>query len=178
MKPEIFEVMKGIIGTAKCSFIGEIGTHKAYTARQLIGYCAQRVKTVTYHGYDIFDQHKPDPEFHRQERNGKAPASMQYAESMLSQWQFKNNNLQYKLFQGLTTDTLKPTKFDFVYIDGGHSYDTVKYDYEQVKHSKLIVFDDVKITGVNKFVHELMDQGVAVELVRTPSKHTWAVVRN
>ena len=71
MKPELFEVMKGIIGRAKCSFIGEIGTHKAYTARQLIDYCAQRVKTVTYYGYDIFDQDQPDREFHRQERNGK-----------------------------------------------------------------------------------------------------------
>lgn len=178
MKPELFEVMKGIIGKTKCSFIGEIGTHKAYTARQLIGYCAQRVKTVTYYGYDIFDQHNPDQEFHRQERNGKAPASFQYAQSMLTQWQINNKNLEYKLFRGLTTDTLQPTRFDFVYIDGGHSYDTVKHDYEKVKDSKIIVFDDVKIASVYKFVHELMDQGIQVELVRTPSKHTWAVIRN
>ena len=65
-----------------------------------------------------------------------------------------------------------------MYIDGGHSYETVKHDYHKVKDSRIIVFDDVKIAGVYKFVHELKDQGIPVELVRTPSKHTWAVIRN
>jgi hypothetical protein len=68
--------------------------------------------------------------------------------------------------------------FDFVYIDGGHSYETVKHDYEQVKDSKLIVFDDVKITGVNKFVKELIDDGIQIEIVTTDSKHIWGVIRN
>jgi len=66
-----------------------------------------------------------------------------------------------------------------VYIDGGHSYETVKHDYEKVKDSKIIVFDDVKITGVNKFVKELSNQGINVEIVKTKtSKHVWAVVKN
>jgi hypothetical protein len=48
-----------------------------------------------------------------------------------------------------------------------------------VKDSKIIVFDDVKITGVNKFINELIDQGVNLEIVKTQtSKHVWAVVRN
>ena len=45
-----------------------------------------------------------------------------------------------------------------VYIDGGHSYSTVKWDYEQVKDSKVIIFDDtypVKFPGVAKFIEEL-----------------------
>jgi len=41
------------------------------------------------------------------------------------------------------------------------------------------VFDDVKITGVNKFVKELSNQGINVEIVKTKtSKHVWAVVKN
>jgi precorrin-6B methylase 2 len=73
---------------------------------------------------------------------------------------------------------MSPTKFDFVYIDGGHSYDTVKHDYSMVKDSTLIVFDDVKITAINVFIKELIAEGVDVEIVRTESKHTWAVIRN
>jgi hypothetical protein len=47
-----------------------------------------------------------------------------------------------------------------------------------VKDSKIIVFDDVKIAGVNRNIKELQEQGIEVELVKTNSKHTWAVVRN
>jgi hypothetical protein len=56
-----------------------------------------------------------------------------------------------------------------VYIDGGHSYSTVKWDYEQVKNSKVIIFDDtypVKFPGVAKFIDELRSLGTNItELV-------------
>jgi uncharacterized Rossmann fold enzyme len=32
---------------------------------------------------------------------------------------------------------------DFVYLDGGHSEETVRSDYEAVKHARYVVFDDV-----------------------------------
>lgn len=178
MKPFLFDVMKKIIGDAKCEFIGEIGTHKGGTAQQFIKLFAPRVNQLTYYGYDIFDAESPDKQFHKKERNGKSPASYKVATTTLNKIKQKHPGLEYKLFKGLTTSTLNPTVFDFVYIDGGHSYETVKHDYEQVKDSKLIVFDDVKITGVNRFVKELMAQGINVELVKTESKHTWAVIRN
>jgi hypothetical protein len=48
-----------------------------------------------------------------------------------------------------------------------------------VKDSSIIVFDDVKIIGVNKFINELIASGVNVELVDTiVSKHVWAVIKN
>lgn len=179
MKPFLFDIMKQIIGDARCKFIGEIGTHKGGSAKQFIELFAPRVKKLTYYGYDVFDAQNPDLDLHKKERNGKAPANMRIAKATLNKVKLEHNNLDYKLFQGYTTDTLKPTVFDFVYIDGGHSYDTVKHDYEQVKDSKIIVFDDVKITGVNKFVKELMDQDVNLEIIKTEtSKHVWAVIRN
>ena len=44
----------------------------------------------------------------------------------------------------MTTDTLKPTQFDFVYIDGDHRYEAVKQDWELCKdrYEKLLLFDD------------------------------------
>lgn len=179
MKSFLFDVMQEIIGDANYKFIGEIGTHKGSTAQQFINLFAPRVKKLTYYGYDVFDADNPDKDLHRKERNGKAPASYNVATATLNKLKRVHKNLDYKLHKGYTTDTLiEPVAFDFVYIDGGHSYETVKHDYSMVKDSKLIVFDDVKIKGVNQNIQELQEQGVTIELVKTNSKHTWAVVRN
>ena len=179
MKPFLFDILKEIIGDAKCKFIAEVGTHKGGTAQQLISLFAPKVDHLTYYGYDIFDAENPDQEFHKRERNGKAPAAFDAATATLKKMQRVHENVSYKLYKGFTTDTMESTKFDFVYIDGGHSYETVKHDYEKVKDSSIIVFDDVKITGVNTFIKELIADGVNVEIVNTVvSKHVWAVIRN
>jgi hypothetical protein len=177
MKPFLFNIMKNIIGDAKCKFIGEIGTHHGSTAYQLISHFAPLVDHLTYYGYDIFDAAQDDKEFHKKERNGKGAGSFSRASHQFTKAKNRYSNISYQLFRGYTTETLiKPVEFDFVYIDGGHSYETVKHDYSMVKNSKIIVFDDVKITGVNKFIKEL--QELNIEIINTPSKHVWAVIKN
>jgi len=179
MKLFLFDIMKEIIGDTKCQFIGEIGTHHGGTAYQLVSHLAPRVKHLTYHGYDVFDLVKDDREFADKERNSKGAGSLYRANLTFKKAIKRYGNISYKLFKGFTTDTLtKPVTYDFVYIDGGHSHETVKHDYSMVKDSKIIVFDDFKIAGVNKFVKELMEQGVDIEIVKTPTKHVWAVIRN
>jgi hypothetical protein len=178
VKPILFKVMEGIIGDAKCEFIGEIGTHKGGTAKQFINLFAPRVEKLTYHGYDVFDFGIDNAEFHKGERNGKAAVKLTTANITFDKVKRKHQNIDIKLFKGFTTDTLETTIFDFVYIDGGHSYETVKHDYSKVKDSKIIVFDDCKIPGVRQVINEIKESGIDVEMVTTPSKHIWAVVRN
>ncbi len=179
MKLELFNIMKNIIGDTECRLIGEIIRDIGHTAVQLANLLAPRVDSLMYYGYDLFDGDAPNRLLHQKERNAKSPPTIEMTKKSLDKVKRRLDNFEYKLFQGLTLDTLnKSIVFDFVYIDGGHSYDTVKHDYTMVKDSKIIVFDDCKIPGVYDNIQELISQGIDVEIVSTPSKHTWAVIRN
>ena len=67
--------------------------------------------------------------------------------------------------------------FDFVYIDGGHSYETVMHDYAKVKDSKVIIFDDVQMPAVAKAIHEIQDTR-PITFKKSVSKHLWAAIYN
>jgi hypothetical protein len=100
------------------------------------------------------------------EHNGKESASYNVIKERCDKY-VKNELLEsYNLIKGWTHDTLiGPLTFDMVYIDGGHSYSTVKWDYEQVKDSRVIIFDDtypVKFPGVAKFIQELRTLGIPI----------------
>jgi hypothetical protein len=62
----------------------------------------------------------------------------------------KHPQFSYTLIKGNTRDTLHGEKIaaDFVFIDGGHSVETIRGDYNAVKGSKVVVFDDY-YTGIN-----------------------------
>lgn len=179
MKDFIFNVMSEILLKHLPQLIGEIGTHKGNSASQMVNLLAPKVEKLHYTGYDVFDFAVDNVDFNRSERNGKNGAAYEVSEKVFVKLANRYANFTYDLNKGFTSDTLiKPMKFDFVYIDGGHSYDTVKHDYSMVKDSKVIMFDDVQIAGVRKFVDELIDSGAEIEFVTTPSKHLWAKIVN
>ncbi len=67
-----------------------------------------------------------------------------------------------KCSQNVTEDDIPARSLDFVYIDGGHSYETVNSDWENVQkimHPKtIVVFDDYKsIEGVTRVVSEISE---------------------
>lgn len=83
-----------------------------------------------------------------------------------------------KIHRGLSTDlwrTFPEAYFDFVYIDGDHSYEAVRADlfasYSRVKQGGLICGDDYSLggwwkDGVVKGMHEfLASHAVHIELV-------------
>ena len=176
MKPWIFDEFTTYLNEIEIKTLCEIGTHKGNTAVQMILHLAPKVNNLSYIGYDVFDYARNNVPFNQKERNGKGGASKEFVIKRLNKLKESFPNFKYQLHEGLTRDTLQKNSFDFVYIDGGHSYDTVKFDYSCVKNSKLIVFDDAKnknnANDVPVFLNEL-SKSVEIEYFKR-----WAVIRN
>jgi len=135
--------------------ICEIGTHNGSSAIQFIDYLFPKVHRLHYTGYDLFDL--ADKNTDAQEHNGKGPGNFKLADKALTKRKEKyGKRFSYELIKGYTKDTLtSPVAYDFVYIDGGHSYETVMHDYFMVKESTVIVFDDYQIEGVKQAIDEI-----------------------
>lgn len=140
--------------------ICEIGTHDAKSATQFIDVLlsfATRKQPLFYTGYDLFED--ADKELTTYEHNGKGPGNYKLAVKRLDKRKKKYRKLfDYKLIRGNTLQTLTESAYDFVYIDGGHSYNTVKADYSKVKNSKIIVFDDYQLPEVARAIDEIVDE--------------------
>ena len=156
MKARLLTSFYKIFDHYKPNTICEIGTHDAKSAVQFVDYCLKYNPNLLYVGYDIFDDVKNDQAFHIKEINGKGAGNYNTATNNLLHRKTKKNNFKFKLFKGYTQDTLTKSVYDFVYIDGGHSYETVKHDYNKLKESKVIVFDDYQTDDVKKFFDELI----------------------
>ena len=163
MKSKMLPFFYEIFDHYRPSTICEIGTHDGKSAVQFVDYCIKYNPKLSYVGYDIFDDVKYDTLFHEKEINGKGAGRYKTAKSNLTHRQNKYKKFKFKLIKGFTNDTLKDSTFDFVYIDGGHSYETVKHDYFKVSSSKVIVFDDYQTEGVKKFVDELITKEKLIE---------------
>ncbi len=155
MKPSLLQNFYNIFDLYLPQNIAEIGTHNGSSAIQFIDYLFPRVHRLQYTGYDLFDM--ANSETDSIEHNGKGPGNFKLAEKALSKRKEKyGKRFSYELIKGYTKDTLTvPVSYDFVYIDGGHSYDTVMHDYFMVKESTVIVFDDYQIDGVKDAIDEI-----------------------
>ena len=156
MKPTMLPPFHQIFDYYKPSIICEIGTHDGKSAIQFVDYCVKLNPKLSYVGYDVFDAVKDNEQFHEKEINGKGAGKYRTAKNNLTHRQSKHKKFKFKLVKGLTQETLTQAVYDFVYIDGGHSYETVKHDYYKVSGSKVIVFDDYQTEGVKQFVDELI----------------------
>lgn len=139
-----------LINEHKPKSICEIGCHEGMTARWLCHNVLEYFPRLQYFGYDAFE------EVSEEEHNGKSIPEQSKIITRLNWLKRKYKHFQYNLIKGYTQDTLiQPVKFGLVYIDGGHSYETVKHDYSMVKDSKIIIFDDYNLPGVNRAITEI-----------------------
>ena len=121
----------------------EVGTHCGNSAIHMVEVAKKFNDDVFYYGFDIFDWGGKD--FMEAEFNGKRSAKLGKTKLRLDKAEINN-----KLIVGNTNNTLKkfsPERYiDFVFIDGGHSVETIASDWSYIKHlmdrQTVVIFDD------------------------------------
>ncbi len=144
-----YDQLRDLIDESKPRSIIEIGTHQAVRACMMSLQALFHHQKVEYVGYDLFED--ATPETNACEMNGKGAGSLATAQARLDSLQRAHPCFAYTLIRGNTRETLhgRDVVADFVFIDGGHSIETIRGDYAAVKGSKVIVFDDFYSGGAN-----------------------------
>ena len=127
--------------------IVETGTWNGGRAIEMALAAFENVDTVHYRGFDLFEEATEQTD--KIELNIKAHNATEAVGRRLAEFTVKMRE-QGKIFThtlhcGDTKKTMASKRFndvDLAYIDGGHSYDTVKSDYTFLKDVPVIVFDD------------------------------------
>lgn len=127
--------------------IVEVGTWSGWRAVQmsLVGLC--RGLPVNYKGFDVFEDFSP--EFDKVEKNVKTHFALREVERLLLIVRDLYPDFSFDLVPGNTRETLKSEIADFVFLDGGHSIETISSDYRAVKDSAVILFDDYYSGGID-----------------------------
>lgn len=133
----------------------EIGTWNGRRAKNLLTICP----TAKYYGFDLFEDATAETD--RAEFNVKPHNALEGVKRLLS-------DFDVTLFKGNTRETLATFNepVDFVWLDGGHSIETIRSDWENVKRclapDAWVFFDDyytgpidTETMGCNLIVRDL-----------------------
>ncbi len=143
------ELLTASIAETGAARIVEVGTWNGSRAIQMAEAAfAAGVKSVSYVGFDTFEGGND----RAHEGHTKPHADSWIVTNRLNNYSQlmsrKGLNFAFSLVKGNTLKTLPNSAAivadaTFAYIDGGHSYETTKSDYECLKHVPYVVFDDV-----------------------------------
>jgi hypothetical protein len=154
----------------KCFSIAETGTYNGGRAIEMALCAFETVDQVIYTGYDLFEE--ATEELDKIELNTKPHNTLASVEARLTDFAEIMKTRQNKIFKfdlrkGNTKDTLEndPCELDLVFIDGGHSAETVDHDYRCLINSPVVILDDFfstdlegKIPEEHMGVNELFDK--------------------
>jgi predicted O-methyltransferase YrrM len=132
-----YDSLLDLIKEHKPRSIVEVGTWNGTNAIRMLQMARQFHENPQYIGYDLFedateytDQYEFNvkPHYHQLEVEAHIKKHCPWAE--------------VALIKGNTRQTLTHVEADFAFIDGGHSIETIRHDYEALKDSKVVVLDD------------------------------------
>lgn len=114
----------------------EVGTWNGVHGSRMLKYARQYKKNAIYYGFDLFED--MTPETAHKELNPKKVITRQDVVKQFAEEGFILN-VDYHLIQGVTKETLPrfiassrslKEVMDFIFIDGGHSLETIAEDLE------------------------------------------------
>jgi len=175
-----YRQLADIIRHYKPKTLTEVGTWNGGRAIEMALAAFEYTDRFTYFGFDLFEEATAVTD--DIEMNSKQHHTIELIENRLKEFKSrmkkKDKEFIFKLYKGDSKITLKKNKLarnvDFAFIDGGHSYETVKADYLNLKKVPLLVFDDFfskdefgnqpieKNMGVNKLIKEIEAYGKIV----------------
>jgi len=167
------------IAKKKPKFFLEIGVFHGVTARNVCELLSSiHGSNFKYIGLDLFEENdenknevipnttfssNPVKQFYYKYIKRQNPYSLEAVEELLGK--FKNN---IHLIKGNSNKVLKKidmSKIDYVFLDGGHEYNTVLNDlnccYEVVNNNGIVLCDDYDLTsapGVKKAIDEFVKE--------------------
>jgi hypothetical protein len=171
--PKRYKQLADMVRFYKPKTIVETGTWNGGRAIEMALAAFENTDKVHYIGFDLFEEATEESD--KYEMNTKAHNMVEAVHNRLGNFsavmQKTNKVFTFELYKGDTKKTLKECEgikdADFAYIDGGHSYETVKNDYDLLKHIPVTVLDDYfskdaagnlpheDNLGVNKLVKEI-----------------------
>jgi predicted O-methyltransferase YrrM len=175
-----YDQLLDLVDEAKPQSIVEIGVWNGKRACLMAERALKHHDEVWYVGYDLFEEASAETDV--AEMNAKQHNSVEAVTARLNDFAHTNPGFRFRLVKGNTRETLVDTDVDFAYIDGGHSVETIRSDYEHVKASRVVVFDDYYLPGpkgncvdLNKFgANRIVDAIEGAEVLPSEDKMTMA----
>jgi len=131
-----YDALLELIDQYKPKSIVEIGVWNGANAIRMIKRAHRYNTDVTYTGYDLFEDATLETD--QKEFNVKGHNNIRAVAAYIK----AETGIAVNLIKGDTNQTLQPTEADFVFLDGGHSVETIAHDYKMVQSSKIVVLDD------------------------------------
>ena len=157
------------ISEKKCKKIMEIGVADGENARTMVIVALRNFspEEVEYYGFDFF--------------GGNGDSGMEQVRQKLME-----TGCEFRLFKGDSVKTLPGEvktlpKMDLIFIDGGHSYATVKSDWENSRslmHDETAVFfHNYDFSGPKRVVDNISREKYQVKILHPPSDYDTAFVK-
>lgn len=184
-RPKRYRYLFRAIRKIKPRNIMEIGTWNGNRAIRMIETAKKfyRPEQINYYGFDLFEEMTKD---RFEEELSKFPPAQDEVLHKL-----KQTGVNIRLYKGDTLVTLPRAvdslpKMDFIFIDGGHSVETIANDWnyaEQLMHkNSVVIFDDYYFDKDDvgaKAVVEKIDRSkfdVKILPIRDRFKKKWGVL--
>ena len=144
----------------KCKRIMEVGVADGENARTMVSVAIGNFspEEVEYYGFDLFEGNKMEQVRQKLEETG----------------------CRFKLFKGDTVRILPKVvetlpKMDLIFIDGGHSYETAKSDWENsrslMQDKTAVFFHNYDVAGVKRVVDNISRKEYQVGIIHPSSDY-------